>query len=83
MTATGDPVTGRKRTHPHKVQYDRLAVRCTRDDVIPKAAHIEEENEHKSEAQRAPRTEFARVGELELSRSTDKERDDGGCEEEG
>ncbi len=58
-------------------------MRRTRDDVIPKAARIEQENEHKSEAQRAPRAEFARVRELELPRSTDKERDDGGCEEEG
>jgi hypothetical protein len=51
--------------------------------VVPHAARIEEENEHKSEAQRSPRAEFARVGELELACGTDKEGDDGGCEEEG
>ena len=51
--------------------------------MIPNAARIDEENEHKSEAQRAPGAEFARMRELELSRGTDKERDDGGCEEEG
>lgn len=51
--------------------------------MIPHAAHVEEENEHKSEAQRSPRAEFARMGELELASGTDKECEDGGCEEEG
>ena len=51
--------------------------------MVPNAARIEQENEHKSEAQRASGAEFARMGELELTRGTDKEGGDGGCEEEG
>ena len=74
---------GSKRTHPDKVQHDRLAERCIREDVIPNAAHVEQENEHKSEAQRASGAKFARVRELELSRGADKEHGNGGCEEEG
>ena len=75
-------MTKRRRTQPDEIQNGRPPFRYAHVGVIPYAARVEHGDEAKAEAQCALGTEFAGVGQLELSRGAHTEGDDGGCEQE-
>ena len=82
LTAVAQITTKGRRTHTDKIQHGRPPLRRSHVSVVPDAVRVEHGDEGKAEAQCALGTEFAGVGQLELSRGAHAEGDDGGCEQE-